>query len=81
MAQYARVHDANLWECLNRILQFQSSTGEGTRDVASLPLVLGVWGFAVPRTRVSAYWASWADCMPMINSMVVELFVRSLEGP
>ena len=78
------MHDANLWECLSRILQFQSSTGEGTRDVATLPLVLGGLGLrSAERTRVSAYWASWADCMPMIKErhpMVAELFVRSLEG-
>ena len=80
VAQYARVHDANLWECLSRILQFESTTGEGTRDVATLPLVLGGLGLrSAERTRASAYW----DCMPMIKErhpMVAELFVGSLEG-
>ena len=34
---------------LSRILQFESSTiGEDTRDVTTLPLVLGSLGFAVP---------------------------------
>ena len=47
-------------------------------------LELGGLGLrSAERTRVSAYWASWADCMPMIKErhpMVAELFVRSLEG-
>ena len=75
----------SLWECLSRILHLESSTiGEGTRDVATLPLVLGGLGLrSAERTRASAYWASWADCMPMIKErhpMVAELFVGSLEG-
>ena len=58
VAEYARRHDAGLRECLSRILQVDLSTcGQDTHDVATLPLVLRGLG-------VSAYWASWADCMP-----------------
>ena len=85
VAEYARVHDAGLWECLSRILQVDLSTcGQETHDVATLPLVLGGLGLrSAERTKVSAYWASWADCMPMIRErhpQVAEQFAASLEG-
>ena len=52
--------------------------------MATLPLVLGGLGLrSAVRTSVPAYWASWADCMPMIRErhpQVAEQFAASLEG-
>ena len=82
VAQSARVHDANLWECLSRILKFKSSNWHVT--VATFPLVLGGLGFAVPSVPEPPHIGRVGpDCMPMIKErhpMVAELFVGSLEG-
>ena len=85
VAEYAGLHDAGLWECLSRILQVDLSTcDQDTHDVATLPLALGGLGLrSAERTSVPAYWASWADCMPMIRErhpQVAERLAASLEG-
>ena len=85
VAEYAGLHDAGLWECLSRILQVDLSTcGQDTHDVATLLLALGGLGLrSAERTSVPAYWASWADCMPMIGErhpQVAERLAATLEG-
>ena len=85
VAEYAGLHDAGLWKCLSRILQVDLSTcGWDTHDVATLPLALGGLGLrSAERASVPAYWASWADCMPMIRErhpQVAERLAATLEG-
>ena len=42
---------------------------DAARSSASLPLVLGGLGLrSVLRTREAGFWASWADCLPMIHA-------------
>ena len=54
------------------------------KPAASMPLNLGGMGLRdAVREAVPAYWASWADCMPMIfnrHPPVANLFVHELEG-
>ena len=57
---------------------------EDIRSCANLPLVLGGVGLrSATRTSVSAYWASWADCLPMMfarHPEVASQIVQQLEG-
>ena len=85
--QFARGHDARLWQCLSRILGMpENFCDEITRHAATLPLALGGLGLrSAERSRVAAHWASWADTLPMIQERhpaVAELIIGSLqEGP
>ena len=58
--------------------------GQDRNDVAMLPLALGGLGLrSAERTSVPAYWAIWADCMPMIRErhlQVAEWLAATLEG-
>ena len=66
--EFARSHDAGMWRCLCSILQISvDQCDEGVRHTAALPLVLGGLGLrSAERTRFAAFWASWADCLPMV---------------
>ena len=60
-------HDDNIWGCLCHLLNVNPEQREDIRSNANLPLVLG--GVALrsaSRISASAYWASWADCLPMV---------------
>ena len=50
----------------------------------SNPFVLGGLGVrSASRVCVAAYWASWADCLPMIQATypeVANMFLEKLEG-
>ena len=54
------------------------------RSTATLPLVLGGLGLrSAVRTRAAGFWASWADCLPMIEARHPEVAARiiaQLEG-
>ena len=66
---FARGHDEGLWQCLCRILRVHHGEGHLTRDMATLPLALGGLGLrSALRSRQSAYWASWADTLPMVRA-------------
>ena len=80
---FARTHDDSMLQCLSEVLQVQlTSVDEETQDTVTLPASLGGLGSAL-RTRVSAYWASWADCMAMIQERhpgIAGLLVRQLDN-
>ena len=83
--QFARGHEARLWQCLSRILGMpENLCDETTRHAATLPLALGGLGLrSAERSRVAAHWASWADTLPMIQGRhpaVAELIIGSLQG-
>ena len=63
----------SLWECVCTLLNISSRQHQSTRDTATLPLSLGGLGLrSAVRTSPSAFWTSWADCLPMI--------IRELDG-
>ena len=57
---------------------------DSARSAATLPLALGGLGLrSALRTRSSAFWASWADCFPMVFKRYPDLvtdFVDQLDG-
>ena len=83
--QFAVDHDRNLWKCLCAILRVSvDGCGEPARSTATLPLSLGGLGLrSAQRSSVAAYWASWADALPMIQERhpaVADQIVHRLEG-
>ena len=60
------------------------TTTRDVRDTASMPLVLGGLGLrSAVRTSKAAYWASWADCLSMVqrrHPQVAAALVTELEG-
>ena len=84
VAEYARTHDDNIWGCLCLLLNVNPGQREDIRSSANLPLVLGGVGLrSASRISASAYWASWADCLPMVFARhrgVALAIVAQLEG-
>ena len=81
---FAHRHNEGLWKCLCEILHVEADRNAETKSAASMPLNLGGMGLRdAVRVAVPAYWASWADCIPMIfnrHPNVANLFVHELEG-
>ena len=80
-----RAHNAGLWQCLSSILHIDpAQCEERVRDADCMPLSLGgVGSRSALRTRAPAFWASWSDCLPMIqarNPDVAAALVNELEG-
>ena len=77
--EFARHHDESSWQCLSQTLQVDLDQRiEAVREVATLPLSLGVFGLrGAVRMREPAYWASWADCLPMIRARHPEIAMSS----
>ena len=83
--EFARHHDQSLWQCLSDILQADlDQCTEEVREAATLPLSLGGLGLrSAMRMSEPAYWASWADCLPMFRARHPEIadeFLHELEG-
>ena len=68
--EFARSRDEILWQCLSNILQVDlDQCTEAVQEVATLPLSLGGLGLrSAMRMREFAFWASGADCLPMIRA-------------
>ena len=66
--QFARTHDARVWQCSCDILKIpENCVGNLHKEVATLPLSLGGLGSrSAVRTSVPAHWA---DVLPMIRDM------------
>ena len=79
-----RAHDDGIWACLCTLLHVNPSQNEDIRSGANLLLVLGGVGLrSATRTSISACWASWADCLPMMfarHTEVASRLVWQLEG-
>ena len=73
-----------LWRCMCRLLNIPEDQDAVTKLIAAMPLVLGGLGLrSAARTRQAAFWASWADCLPMIRERHPELaedLLLRLEG-
>ena len=83
--QFAQAHDERLWQCLCQLLGITVDLcDDAARSAASLPLVLGGLGLrSASRTRMAGFWASGADCSPMIEARHPEVatqVIGQLEG-
>ena len=83
--EFAQAHDENMWRGRCRILEVPAiARSRIAKEVSSLPLSLGGLGLrSAIRTRVSAYWASWADTLPMVQNEhphIADVMVYHLEG-
>ena len=83
-AEYAGAHDSAV---LSTFADFLGVDGlpDRARRIAQLPLLLGGLGLvSAAQTSVSAYWASWADCLPVLGQHLppaAQAFLRDLEAP
>ena len=69
-AEYARAHDQGLWQTVETLLHQPGTETERTfaRDLAIFPIRMGGLGLrSATRCAQSAFWASWADALPMIR--------------
>ena len=68
---YAAAHDEAIWRTLQHLLAEPDAEGEGwdaARSLAFLPTVLGGLGLCcAERVRTAAYWAAWADALPVMR--------------
>ena len=66
--EYAAAHDKAVWECFCAITGAGDWSGDATaREVASLSGTHGGLGLrSATRTAPAAYWASWADALPVL---------------
>ena len=83
--EFAARHDRSSWWCLAQILGVNVKQCDvGMQEAATLPLVLGGLGLRnAIRTRYFAFWASLADCTPMVDARHPEVaaqLVVQLEG-
>ena len=73
--RFAQVHDDRLWQCFCGLLRIAANS-------STLPMSLGSLGLRRALcTSAPAYWASWADTLPMIpqrHPVVVEDMVSWL---
>ena len=69
IAGYAQAHDDAVWETLQACLGgVASGEADGARKLATLPASLGGLGLtSAVRTAPAAYWAAWADALPVIG--------------
>ncbi|CAK0827030.1 unnamed protein product, partial [Prorocentrum cordatum] len=70
MAALLKARDRGLQEALHDLLDLDPAPAEAERlfRVSSLPLGLGGLGLrSAARTAECAYWASWADALPMLR--------------
>ena len=81
--EYADAHDEAMWKAVGTLLgALPSSDTElaNSRRIATLPMRLGGLGLrSARRTSASAYWASWADALPMINARVPSMAEHIVE--
>ena len=82
--KYAREHDEGIWSTVKALLNEVPGSEQGLTDaaqVASLPMRMGGLGLrSAQRCAHAAYWASWADALPMIRQRHQQLPMQSLKG-
>ena len=82
--EFSTRNDVALWNCLCQIMQIPTTQLVDVRETASTPMKFGGLGLrSVQRISEAAYWASWADCLPMIQQRhprIAALFVAQLSG-
>ena len=69
--EFAAAHDEHMARAVTDLLgtpEDQLAAGQRAREVAQLPLCLGGLGLrCAARMAPAAWWASWADCLPMLR--------------
>ncbi|CAK0888856.1 unnamed protein product, partial [Prorocentrum cordatum] len=69
--EFATAHDEYMAAAVTDLLgnpADQLAAGQTAREVAQLPLCLGGLGLrCAARMAPAAWWASWADCLPMLR--------------
>ena len=84
-AAYAAAHDAGMQTVLAKLLRSTKlEESEFARHLASLPVRSGGLGIrSACRTAVPAFWASWADALPMLQARcpgLVDLFMGEMSS-
>ena len=81
-SDFASAHDKQLWECLGGILNIDVELiQEPWKILGALPITKGGLSLrSAFETRTSAYWASWADCLEMIQKRHPDIAASVLEG-
>ena len=86
-AEHARAHDQGMWQTVETLLdQTPGIDAERAlaRELATLPMRMGGLGLrSATRCAESAFWASWADALPMISERtppVVDMMVHAMVG-
>ena len=80
--EYAAQHDAAIAACLQRLLANDTPAVLAPLHIrrAQLALRLGGLGLrSAVRTRAAAYWASWADTIPLLRSRLPGAATRVLD--
>ena len=74
VAPYARMHDDAVWNTLATLLGgVPPQEAAQARAVAELPAALGGLGLlSATRTAPAAYWAGWADALPVLRQRLPE---------
>ena len=81
-ASYARGHDDAVWRCLLALLGEEGDADPevaAARRLALLPARLGGLGLqCAVRTAPAAYWAAWADALPVLRARRPDAAARCL---
>ena len=82
--KYAREHDEGIWSTAKALLNEVPGSEQELTDaaqVASLPMRMGRLGLrSAQRCAHAAYWASWADALPMIKQRTPAVANAVVEG-
>ena len=82
--KYAREHDEGIWSTVKALLVEVPGSEQELADaaqVASLPMRMGGLGLrSAQRCAHAAYWASWADALPMIQQRTPAVANTVIEG-
>ena len=78
--EYAEAHDAGMRGALSAILGCNIEEQEPARSIATLPARSGGLGVrSAARTSPAAFWASWADSLPMLEERSPAVVARPLQ--
>ena len=80
---YADAHDEGMWRALEAVmgrLPGDDRQTEMARNISSLPMRMGGLGLrSARRSAPAAYWASWADCLSMLQKRLPEVTTHIMD--
>ena len=83
-SDFAAAHDAAVAHCVSTLVAAGAALTDLQLRRAQLPLRLGGCGLrSAHRSRLAAYWASWADTLPILHSrlpLVADRLLQLLSG-
>ena len=81
---YCEAHDEGIWNTAKALMGIQDASDPEHQQLASLPMRMGGLGLrSATRCAGAAYWALWADALPMISDrtpQIAQLVVTSLSS-